>query len=250
MHRKQTSAPTAAYSARLVRLLATLEGRKAAPPAGSFAERLGRLFDLPDTIALDHARQHYPAGPFAPQPDLARRLREDADQLRDSQVARIAEAFSDGGSAALRLPPPETNAAGPSFKPYQRFYLGHQRQQIASIQPLRLRLRQVLAGLGPEQAQLAALDAVFDNALAGYGRRGFDALPAVLERRFRALWREHRERQPDALQQDPAAWLAPGAWLHRFCQEMRLMLLAELETRLQPVQGLLDALNQEDHDPR
>ena len=27
-------------------------------------------------------------------------------------------------------------------------------------------------------------------------------------------------------------------------------LLAELETRLQPVQGLLDALNQEDHDPR
>ncbi len=33
----------------------------------------------------------------------------------------------------------------------------------------------------------------------------------------------------------------PGPWLERFRQEMRGLLLAELDLRLQPVEGLLEA---------
>ena len=49
---------------------------------------------------------------------------------------------------------------------------------------------------------------------------------------------------------DPDAWVAPGGWLHQFRQEMQTLLLAELETRLEPVQGLLDALNHEEPLPQ
>ena len=47
----------------------------------------------------------------------------------------------------------------------------------------------------------------------------------------------------------PGWWLQPGAWLHTFCQDMRAVLLAELELRLQPVAGLLDALNEVTRQP-
>jgi hypothetical protein len=47
--------------------------------------------------------------------------------------------------------------------------------------------------------------------------------------------------QPD----DPARWRQPGGWLHRFDKELEAALLAELEVRLQPVTGLMEALRNE-----
>jgi Protein of unknown function (DUF3348) len=41
-------------------------------------------------------------------------------------------------------------------------------------------------------------------------------------------------------------WIKPGGWLSAFCIEMRELLLAELEVRLQPVVGMINALPQPD----
>ena len=48
-----------------------------------------------------------------------------------------------------------------------------------------------------------------------------------------------------ALQNAPARWMQPDAWLARFCAEMQRVLRAELELRLMPVVGLLAALDRE-----
>jgi hypothetical protein len=43
----------------------------------------------------------------------------------------------------------------------------------------------------------------------------------------------------------PALWLQAGGWLAHFCQELHTVLLAELDLRLQPTLGLVEALQNE-----
>jgi hypothetical protein len=40
---------------------------------------------------------------------------------------------------------------------------------------------------------------------------------------------------------NPALWLQAGSWLGRFGNELQTMLLAELDLRLQPTLGLVEA---------
>ena len=103
-------------------------------------------------------------------------------------------------------------------------------------------MRAGLAQRAPALRQLAALDGVLDQALAPRERSLLATVPQLLGRRFEQLHQAHRNAlsTPD----DPARWLQPGAWLHTFCQDMRVVLRAELELRLQPVAGLLEALNE------
>ena len=70
---------------------------------------------------------------------------------------------------------------------------------------------------------------VLDQALAPRERSLLATVPQLLGRRFEQLHQAHRSAlsTPD----DPARWLQPGAWLHTFCQDMRLVLLAELDLR-------------------
>jgi hypothetical protein len=49
-----------------------------------------------------------------------------------------------------------------------------------------------------------------------------------------------------AQQEDkPALWMQPGAWLERFCGELKAVLLVELDVRLLPTVGLIEAMNNE-----
>lgn len=243
----------APYGGRLARLVAELGGATAGKAPPDFAERLGRLFDLSDTIVLDDATRRTPPGPF--ESDTAqRRERETAlsaelARTRDELAAAVLESFE---SPSVSDPLPAPKAARkpgipPSFEPYQRFYQTRQRQLAVGAQRLRARARKALAQQGPELAQLAELDAVFDNTLANYTRQAFGALPKVLDKRFRTLWRAHHKKAEDP--DPPENWIQEGAWLDRFQREMRLLLLAELEARLEPAQGLLDALHNEDTKP-
>ena len=44
---------------------------------------------------------------------------------------------------------------------------------------------------------------------------------------------------------DPAMWMRPGAWLANFRDELLEALLAELDVRLQPAMGLIEAFSNE-----
>lgn len=248
MHNTQDAAHN--DSARLVQLLAALDNRRISSEShGCFADRLGRLFDLPSTIALDGTRKHSPPGPFASDTDAGERLQQQLADTRQQLLETLSASFAGKvPSQDLRLPLPEVNddqplPQRPAFKPYKAFYLAQQRQQTTALQQLRVRIRRVLDKQSPDLARLAELDRVFDQTLAGYSRQCFQTLLTVLEKRFRSLWRHHQKALPEDTQQDPpASWSRPGGWLHQFCREMQLMLLAELEVRQEPVQGLLDAL--------
>jgi hypothetical protein len=102
-----------------------------------------------------------------------------------------------------------------------------QREMSLRIAPLRRALRAALAARSADLARLAALDAVFEQALAERERGLLASAPVLVGRRF------------DQLRGTSDGWLAT------FHDDFRETLAAELELRLQPLDGLIAALDDE-----
>ena len=103
---------------------------------------------------------------------------------------------------------------------------------------LRDRVRQVLAHGAEPLPQLAALDAAFSAILLEREGKVLARIPSLLESRFNSLLQQYRDPAAAA-----SARLADGTWLAPFCADIQSVLLAELDLRLQPVRGLIEALN-------
>jgi hypothetical protein len=114
------------------------------------------------------------------------------------------------------------------------------------IPPLREHARQVVAQAAPRLLPLATLDAALEQVLAPREQKLLPTVAERMERRFAELRAAHQHAvQDDGLPDDPATWRRPGGWLHRFAQDWRQLLAAELELRLQPVTGLVEALSKD-----
>lgn len=238
-------------SSRLIRALSDLVSTDAAPPRQSFADRLGQWLDFADAIALFSALNGSTDAAGGPATAEHPALRDEFARVRGALLDSInTDGVLTPGKARIRLPAPAWHASTPGaadYLPYHRYYLAHQRDMGAAIAPLRASVRAGLAQRAPALRQLAALDGVLDQALAPRERSLLATVPQLLGRHFEQLHQAHRSALPTP--DDPARWLQPGAWLHTFCQDMRVVLLAELELRLQPVAGLMDALNEVTRQP-
>ena len=102
-----------------------------------------------------------------------------------------------------------------------------QREMSLRIAPLRRGLRAAPASRPPPPARLAALAAAFEQALAERERGLLASAPVLVGRRF------------DQLRGTFDGWLAT------FHDDFRETLAAELELRLQPLDGLIAALDDE-----
>lgn len=238
-------------SSTLARLLAG-QGLLPADGAGAaFAERLGGWLDVAAAMRLYAA--HNADGGAAPAERAAERAAElamEGERLRAALAQAIEKSCTPGaGGTRPKLPVPDPRApceVAADYEPYRRFQLAHQREMDAAIAPLRAKARAVLAQSTPALAKLAALDAALGDILAGREARLLATVPALLEKRFAQLRDAHRQARADSDQtDDPAAWLQPDGWLARFCREMREALLAELDLRLQPLTGLIEAFSNE-----
>ena len=122
------------------------------------------------------------------------------------------------------------------FGPCRQRYQALQQVMSARIGPLRTRARAALSARSPALGQLAALDAVMDEAMTGRERHLLAGVPVMLER--------HYKRQCKASGQDGVADpKSIGRTLQR-------ALLAELEVRLQPVEGLIEAWDDDAKDAK
>lgn len=237
-------------SSRLVRVLAELALADVPESKQSFAERLGQWLDFGDALTLYSAlNADASAIRSAPSPASAA-AREEFVRVRSALADSIStDAVPRPGKARVEFPVPAPQASleeAADFAPYRRYYLAHQRDMNAAIGPLRATVRAALAGHSATLERLAALDGVLDQALAARERSQLATVSVLLGRRFEHLLEAHRAALDEVHQEDdPQRWMAPGGWLAGFCAEMQTVLLAELELRLQPVAGLLAALNYE-----
>jgi hypothetical protein len=127
---------------------------------------------------------------------------------------------------AIAQEPPELAARG--YAAYQDRHADLQRQMALMIAPLRGHVRDALGRASARLRQLAALDASMEQLLAAREQALLPGLPALLKRRYQQLADE-----------------APDDALQVFAGDWRQALLAELDLRLGPVKGLVEALANE-----
>ena len=189
-----------------IRLLARVADRPFAAPGLPPAGRLGEWIDWPRAVTLSRALDEAPATPAGDESADAAGLAEECARVRAALAADIDKS-----------PGPASTEAG--FKPFQQHIQAMQRAMQSDTGRLRGDLRERLAGGSAQQARLAEVDAAMEAVLSPRETSLLAALPA--------LFAAHFERG-----QPPAA----------FQRELRELLLAELDLRFQPVEGLLAAL--------
>lgn len=245
--------PQAALSGpTLVRLLARLAEADVSEPQASLADRLSQWLGWTDAIALSTALNTQPGLPRAGAGALPALEREDAALVATARSALTkmitracapAEARRDSRARA------EADAPA-SFAEFRQDYLSIQQAMETEVGQLRKRLRALLAARTPALARLAAVDAIMERSLAAREQRLLASVPALLATYFERLRRAAQQAPDEAgpasdVASDVASDIAPaapGAWLAAFRKEMQSVLLAELDIRFQPVQGLLAAL--------
>ena len=244
---------TSLHSSKLSRCLADLAILDAIDPGNAFAEKLGLWIHFTDAITLSAV--HGDGSASAQNPRFPTRhqgipmpavLGAQFERTRTGLTQSIVRSCSPtSGNTSIRLPAPPLELPldpAAAYTPYRRFYESHQRDMELSIQPLRVNAREAAAKASPRLRKLAELDAMFEKILRERESRLLSRVPILLGKRFAQLFNEHRQKLADAGQTDnPAGWTRPEAWLTRFCNDMQMLLLAEMELRLQPAMGLIEA---------
>jgi hypothetical protein len=232
-------------SSTLVRLLAQATGAgtgaAAAAARQDVAERLSQWLNAFDAVALHGIHQSVTtAAPTMQSPGAAADTAQQAvaDLFQRTRAALVATitgrgrpAASAAGSKARdatlrRVPAPPPPAPEDPVADYGVFFKRHlelQREMALKIAPLRAQARQVLARSAPPLRPLAALDALMEQTLGGREHKLLAQVPVLLEKRFEQL----RD--------------TPGAGPAVFGREWEAIVLAELNLRLQPVVGLMEA---------
>lgn len=204
-----------------IRLLARLADIDLPASGAPAADRLGQWIDWNRAVALSRALD----GPLPADPGTASTAPADvateAARVRAALAAAVA-AGDDAGDAD-------------DFAPFGRHCVNLQRTMQAATGRLRGQLRDRLAAT-PGMARLAEVDAAMELALSPREQSLLALVPALLGARFNRLRHAAAEAGGDLLRP------APGDWRDTFRTDLRHVLLAELDVRFHPIEGLLAAL--------
>lgn len=218
--------PTSFNSSQLIQSLASLGIAEVADSSQTFAERLSHWLAWTDAISLSRAlngdQALKPAAASPGVPSRAPAVTEEFNRVRKDLAQSITT------DSVLRNGGPTEEGAG--FSALRRHHLAHQRAMEARIGPLRAKVRATLSAHSPELGALAELDAVLGEALAARERHLLATVPVLLEQHF-----TRSQRVKDKAAPSSHAPAMPG-------QQVQSVLLAELDIRLQPIEGLIEAL--------
>lgn len=247
--------PSHLSSLALVRLLQEWAPAPGEPPRQDVAERLGEWLSAFDSVKLDGALQAI-ASYGASRPAAIRQHGQPVDVPALEAVYRRVRAeltdlvAAEAVPASSALTASSDTAALAGYGQHHQRYAALQQRMEAKVAACRAHVRQALSKGSPRLRQLAALDGVMAEMLEEREHKLLAAVPVYLERRF-AHWRQMRQHKlaaagmPQDDDNDPQHSLLAGAWLHGFQLDMRQMLLAELQLRLQPALGLIEAAQEE-----
>jgi Protein of unknown function (DUF3348) len=237
---------TALSGPTLIRLLARLTDVNITESGQSLSDRLSQWLHWTDAIALSTALGGIPPA----VPSGARAFGSAAE----NECARVRSSLANAivGDSAFATPKRRGPAQAPpdgapmdtavDYAVFRQRYLSMQQAMETGIGNLRGRLRGKLAAGTPGMTRLAEVDAVMERALSPRERSLLAAVPVLLGGHFERLRQAGQETRADAQVSGDAAALTPGAWLDMFRKDMQSVLLAELDLRFQPVEGLLAAL--------
>jgi hypothetical protein len=215
-----------------IRLLASLTDVDVPHAKQSLSDRLSLWLDWTHAIALSTALDGKPSVADDAVPAFDSAEVDECARVRRSLAQAIASDREGGSSKAGQA----DDSAEVDYAAFRQRYLALQRSMQSATGGLRGRLRDLLAQQSVEMARLAEVDAVMELALSPREQTLLARVPALLGEHFERL------RQAEQQTQEDTSTTAPRAWLEVFRKDMQSVLLAELDVRFQPVEGLLAAL--------
>ena len=216
-----------------IRLLARLADVDAPQSNPSPPDRLSQWLNWAHAIALSTALDGKPAAIASDVSAPVDAAQEECARIR----ASLAEAITGDRELAPSSQRVDQDApAAIDYKVFRQRYLTRQRAMQSATGNLRGRLREMLAGVSIDMARLAQVDAVMELTLSPREHMLLATVPTLLGQHFERL------RQTGHMQPEDTVATTPGSWLDVFRHDMRSVLLAELDVRFQPVEGLLAAL--------
>ena len=217
-----------------IRLLARLTDVDVSPSRQSLSDRLGQWLDWTHAVALSTSLDGKPSAVGSDVPTFGSAEENECARVRASLVSTIAgdRAFAKEGGANEAV----------DYSVFRQRYLAIQRSMQAATGNLRGRLRDMLAQRTADMARLAAVDAVMERALSPREQTLLAHVPVLLGDHFERLRQAEQKVLADAQVSEDAPAIAPGAWLDEFRKDVQSVLLAELDVRFHPVEGLLAAL--------
>ncbi len=210
------------------------------------AERLGAWLGVADAITLRTGLAQVTAAKPGPKPagdvDLSQELaRTRAAVLQ--MIAALGVPATPKTHGRVPVVRPVASAEPPPLDPATEFslllqeYSDVQRRMEMRVDALRAYAREVLAAQSPALAQLAAMDGLMTQLVHGREQHLLANLPSLLRRRFEA----RRQADTEAADGESLEPVASGAWLKALRADFRQALQAELDLRLQPIVGLVQA---------
>lgn len=239
-HRTSVRGPT------FIRLLARLTDVDVSPSRQSLSDRLGQWLDWTHAVALSTSLDGKPSEAGSDVPAFGSAEENECARVRASLVSTIAGdrtfATSRQHGAEHALVAEEGANEAVDYSVFRQRYLAIQRSMQAATGNLRGRLRDMLAQSTADMARLAAVDAAMERALSPREQTLLTHVPALLGDHFERLRQAEQKALAEAQVSEDAPAMAPGAWLDVFRKDVQSVLLAELDVRFHPVEGLLAAL--------
>ncbi|MGV7196494.1 DUF3348 domain-containing protein [Xanthomonas axonopodis] len=239
------AAPRAPLSGpAFIRLLARLSDVRVAQSNHALADRLSQWIDWTRAVAVSKALDgKLPDTDDLPEP---RPLDADACARVRAGLATSSVADLDALVARLRTEARAATEAGaaspvPDYAPFRQHYLAMQRAMRTATGDLRGRLRDLLTLVSSEMARLAEVDAVMELTLSPREQTLLNTVPSLLGAHFERLRHAAQAHHPPGDDQAAARAVSDG-WLDVFRKDMQSVLLAELDVRFHPIEGLLAAL--------
>ncbi|WP_430392175.1 DUF3348 domain-containing protein [Dyella sp. 20L07] len=224
-----------------IRLLARLTDVDAPPSRQSLSDRLSQWLDWTHAIALSTALDGKPPATASDAPTFGSAEEDECARVR----ASLASAIAGDRELALSSEREDSvdNVGAPvDYTVFRQRYLALQRAMQAASGKLRGHLRDMLAAGTADMARLAAVDAVMERALSPREHTLLAAIPHFLGEHFERLRQVSQKTLTGEDVSEDTSAATPGPWLDVFRKDMRSVLLAELDVRFQPIEGLLAAL--------
>lgn len=236
----QANIPQRRESPRLIRRFRELGVLDSTEPQHTLPGQLAAVIDFAASIKLATALSQ-PTPWTEPSASPEEAPRDLFLRLRAGIIRSLLAGFAPRpGYTHLKLPPCDQRLPdddSDAFAPYRRFYVGQQRTMETKVLNLHLQIRDASATLSPRLAHLCELDAALGGTLVQAARKAFADVPRLLQARFCDGLEQCRAACGGEVDES-ASWIR---WQRQFRDELRDVLLAELDARLLPTLGLVEA---------
>lgn len=220
-------------NSRLVKLLCDLLGADGGITHQRFIAKLSKLIDISGASELSSCLGVSVKSESNTKVQDLYKVSELFVGAREEILTFIVQSFAFNGryDQPFYLPLPSDNEFSHDdngLSAYQRFYRLHQSEMEIRVARLLKKVRQNISVHSPALARLAVMDATLNTVFGAYCRNAFAAVPQLLAQRFRSLFSSRFDVDEPLIRS-------------QFIEEMRQVLLAELDIRLKPALGLVES---------